>query len=357
MRDVLPEEIESIKKNLQIFNNLNDFFGRDWLETHFTIDKRENKHQIFWILVNPKLCSKLSNNLSIIHSNCDKFKRIINKLKKDDNYFNFHSLLTEIEVLAYHYRIFDKSTIEYEPEVENGKKVDIKLTSKDDEYFIEIFTIFRDEYEQELDSLRLQVKKELDKFDQPFLLTFGIELEFKEKDIDGFLNFFNGLLKNVESINEGDSFEYYECSKKLADVTFLKLLEKKKGCVGVIHSPVIELKNDIRIKNKVLSKLNQLPDGEKNVVIVNLSYILGDFFTVDNAFLGQYYVSIDKKTLEGTDKRHHNGIIHHKDGNELSMLIAYKSNNYDDRSVYHNLSAKNVIDDKAVKEIFIKKES
>jgi len=323
MRDVLQEEVDSGKKNIQIFNNLNEFFGKDWLEAHLTVDKRENKHQIFWILIEPNLCSKLSNNLSIINEKCDKFKRIISKLKKDEDYFNFHSLLTEIEVLTYYYRLFDKSMIEYEPKVENGKKLDIKLTIGDEKFFIEIFTIFRDEYEQELDKLRLDVQKELNKFDQPFLISFGLELEFKETNIDGFLKFFNGLLKNIESINEEDTFDYYENNIKLADITFLKHFENKKGYVGIIHGRVIELKNDIRIKNKVLSKINQLPNGEKNIVIVNLSYILEDFFTVDNAFLGQYYVSVDKKTLKGTDKRHPNGIIHHDNGNEISLIIIY----------------------------------
>jgi hypothetical protein len=250
MRDVLQEEVDSGKKNLQIFNNLRDFFGKEWLESHLTIDKRENKHQIFWILIDPSQCSKLSNNLSIINENCDKFKRIISKLKKDEDYFNFHSLLTEIEVLAYFYRLFDKSAIEYEPKVENGKKVDIKLTINKEEFYIEIFTIFRDEYEQELDKLRLKVQKDLNKFDQPFLLSFGLELKFKENNIDGFLKFFDRLLNNIESINEEDSFDYYEKNRKLADITFLKRFEEKKGYVGICHGRVIELKNDIRIKHR-----------------------------------------------------------------------------------------------------------
>ena len=345
MRDVLPEEIESAKKNIEIFKNLKDYFGEKWLNSHLHTEERYKKHPIFWVLIDSSSCSKLSNNLSILKSYCNKFQRIINKLKKSDNdHFNFHSLLTEVEVLAYYYVKYGADNVEYEPRVEEkNKKVDAKLIIDGEEYYLEILTIFEDEVEQSISRIHNKIRKKLDELNQPFIISFATEINFTEEDIKGFLEFVENILINKKAIKHQDSFDYLKDNRKIAKVTFYTDSNIRRGFVGFMHQPVRTLNTAGRIKNKVLSKIDQLPENTKNIVVVNLSHISNSFVDIEEAFLGQSCVIINKKTLEAKSSRYPNGIVHHEKGKFISIIIAYTTQNYDNKRFYLNLSAKNVV--------------
>ena len=345
MRNVLPEEIERAQKNISIFADMKDYMEEDWLNSHLQVEERYKKHPIFWILIDSSACSKLSNNLTISNSCCSKIQRIVNKLKSDKDRFNFHSLLTEIDVIAHYYSRYNAGNIEYEPEIqEKNKKVDAKLVINGDEYYLEILTVFEDEVEQSINRIHDEIRKRIDELNQPFIISFSTEINFTEQDVAGFLEFVKKLLTNKNSIKDEDSFDYLKDTKKIARVTFYVDSNIKKGFVGFMHQPVRTLNSAGRIKNKILSKIDQLPENTKNIVIVNLSYISNDFIDIEDAFLGQSCVIINKETLEAKASRHPNGIINHEKGKFISMIIAYTSQDYNTRRFYLNLSAQNVID-------------
>lgn len=348
MRDVRPEEVERAKENVDNFSDLKNYFGADWLKSHLQIEERDKKHPIFWILIDSDACSKLSNNLSIFNSHCNKFPRIINKLKNDEDRFNFNSLITELEVLAHYYVKFGANNVDYEPHIkEKNKYIEAKLIIDGKDYYLEILTVFEDEMEKKINKIHDEIRKELDQLEQPFIIAFCTEIDFIEEDIEGFLEFIKTLLKNKESIKHKDSFDYLKNDRKMAEVTFYIGHKNKTKSVGAMSHSRVEMNTARRIKDKVLSKIEQLPENTKNIVVVNLSHISNDFIDIEDAFLGQFYaiVNINEKPLEARSSRYPNGIIYHEKGKYISMVIAYTNPNYENRIFCLNPYAKNVIDE------------
>lgn len=99
---------------------------------------------------------------------------------------SFNSTLTEIEVLAYYCEKFGASSVDYEPKIDGVKKhPDIKLIIDGKECYIEIATSFNDELEKFRD-IKSQIQDCINKIDQPYIISFGIEYYFQEEDITDF---------------------------------------------------------------------------------------------------------------------------------------------------------------------------
>lgn len=353
MNKVRPEEINGIKRNLELYSNLKTIFDNDWLNSHLVIEERHNKHPLFWVLLDER-CQKLAKNLNVLHQKCPKFTRIINKLKGDRNVLNFHSILTEVDVMAHYYSVSNGSYgVEYEPNVEEkGKKIDGKISVGNEVYNLEIFTIHEDETGQQHDTLREKVKRELNEISQPFILSLGTDLDFTEENIPNFISFVKKLLEKQEIIIEGERYEYTINEKRLADISFKKYPEINKGFVGGMHGPARFMNDAGRLKNKILSKLDQLPDNAKNIVIVNMSYITSDFIDLEEVFLGQSCVNINVDTHETSAGRSPNSILNHPKGKNISMIIGYVKNDYSTRRYYVNLSANKPINKDLAQELF-----
>ena len=225
MAQISPEQLEKAKKTVENNPRIIGYFGEEWINEHLTIADRGSKHPIFWILVDEPRCSKILKNLNVLKEKCNKFQKLIDKLKSGYDELNFHAILTEVEVLAYYYqKESDKFIIEYEPSGTKGP--DCKISIEGVDYYLEILNIF--------------------------------------------LN---------EKINA------------------------EKGFVGSLNP-------GIRIKNKVLDKAKQLPNNEKNIVVVNCSYAIEGDIGLQMAFVGQPKVN--------------NGIIHHPAGKNISLMVGYK---------------------------------
>lgn len=214
------------KRTIENNPRIIDYFGEEWLNEHLVISDKDSKHSIFWILVDEPRCSRILKNLDILKEKCEKFQRLINKLKSGKDELNFDATLTEVEVLAYYYqKESDRFIVEYEPLGTKGPDCKISIDGVD--YYLEILTIF--------------------------------------------LN---------EKINS------------------------EKWFVGSLNPA-------IRIKNKVLDKANQLPNNEKNIAVVNLSYSIEDEdIGLQMALMGQPQAN--------------NGIIHHSEGKNISLMIGYR---------------------------------
>ena len=128
IKDIQPEEIETVKKNLDSFPNLKEIFEKDFLDSLLKIEGRLRKHQSFWILSDLSKTAKLSNNLAILKSKFPSFWALMNRLVNNNDRDNFYSAISEIEVLSYFYSSFPASSLEYEPSIQ-GKtgKPDLKL--------------------------------------------------------------------------------------------------------------------------------------------------------------------------------------------------------------------------------------
>ena len=353
MNKVRQEEIDQIKENLELYSNLKNIFDNAWLNSHLSIEDRHNKHPLFWVLLDGR-CQKLAKNLDILQQKCPKFTRIVNKLKGDKDVLNFHSTLAEVDVMAHYYSIDkDNYAVEYEPNVEeNGKKIDGKILVGNESYNLEIFTIHEDETGQQHDALREKVKREINEISQPYVISLGTDLDFTEEHIPNFISFVKKFLESQNSVIEGERYEYTSDGKRLADISFKKYPEIPKGFVGGMHGPARFMNDAGRLKNKILSKLDQLPENAQNVVIINMSYITSDFIDLEEVFFGQSCVNINIETHETSAGRSPNSILNHPKGKNISMIVGYVNNNYNTRRYYVNLSASKPINKDIAQELF-----
>lgn len=344
MRNVLNNETIEAKNNISEFSNLKAYLGEDWLNSQIQIESRAKMHPIFWILIDYNKCKKLSNNLDVLNNLCEKFPRIIRKIKFDRDRFNFYSLLTEIEVLAYYYRKSnEKYIVDYEPLIDDQNTIpDGKLIINEQEYFLEILTVFEDENEQLIESYQDEIREKLDSLNNnPFILAFGLEIGFERDDISSFVVFVEKLIKSKKAKNKS-TFNFNKDEKIIANITFYDN-HNNKGYVGIMNGPVRRLNDAGRIKNKILSKIDQLPINSKNIIIMNLSYLSDEFIDLDEAFLGQTGVTIDTKSYDVRDIRQPNGFIHHEKGKSISCVIGYTKEMFEFRRFYINSLAQKII--------------
>lgn len=347
MRPITDNEFKKVEAALETYPDLKKYIDGNLIKFFFNTPERLKQHPLFWYLLRDGNAEKLSNNLKILESNCNKFKRILNKIHDKDN-TGFHSSMSEVDVLSYYYsKVSDDFQVEYEPDIkEKGTKVDANITTNNKDFFIEIFTVFPDQNYQKIDKIHQNIRTKIDDFeDNPYIICYTIYEEFTEEDIDHFVVEMKKIIDensaNEQNANQEDpEVDEMTITRKGIDIAHVRLYRDKKvkkGFVGSMMSPFQKVEDAGRIKQKVLTKIDQLPSQGRNIVVVNLSKIFGDkFYDMDDAFLGQKTVLVDKVTFEGSPGRHANGIVHHEKGIYISMIIAYINDDYSTRRYYIN---------------------
>jgi len=347
MRPITKEEFKKVETALETYPDLKKYIDGNLIKFFFKTSERLMQHPLFWYLLRDGNAGRLFHNLKILEKNCNKFKRVLNKIHDKDN-IGFLSSISEIDVLSYYYsKVSDDFQVEYEPDIkEKGTKVDAKITTKNKDFFIEIFTVFLDQNYQKMDKIHQRIRSKIDSFeDNPYIICYSIYEKFTGEDIDYFVGETKKIIDQniVEEKNanpENPEVDEVTITRKGSDIANIRLYRDKKvtkGFVGSMMSPFQKVEDAGRIKQKVLTKINQLPNQGRNIVIINLSKIYGDkFYDMDDAFLGQKTVLVDKVTLEGSQGRHTNGIVHHEKGKYISMIIAYINDDYSTRRYYIN---------------------
>ncbi|NPV49625.1 MAG: hypothetical protein HPY60_00300 [Candidatus Methanofastidiosum sp.] len=152
MQEVPKKVFEDIKKNLEEFPIIKELFGSDWIDSQFEVKYLKELHPFFKSFYNKDFLEKISTKLILIKNKTDKIKRIIKKIKTNEDEDTTRSILSEIEVLSFYYNKENNNfKVEYEPILENLEKVpDIKLTIANKEYFAEIITILDDQNFREI---------------------------------------------------------------------------------------------------------------------------------------------------------------------------------------------------------------
>jgi hypothetical protein len=337
------DEVEKAKEVLESTPLIKAEVGYDWIVNNLlNVEERLKKHPLFWLLLEPAKIQKLEKWLIIIKA-CipdSKFKKIINSIRESRAEKEFYSLIPELEVLAYYGSKGIK--IEYEPDIPEKKNVgDVKLTIGSTEVFIEITRLFESQEEEKKITLVHAVVQKIEAIsDNPFIITLEIKDSFNSEDIEPCIKLVNDvILKSKGSLEPIEGQPYVINFENKATIKIHKKITHKKGYVGGSLFPAMEIKSASRVKNKLLDKLEQLPERTLNVVAVDLSYHFADFDDVENAFVGQLGYVINRNTGEGRTIRNANGVIHMKNGHQIGLVIAFKGFNYEQRKKYENSSA------------------
>jgi len=350
MRPIQKDEYTSVQNNLDLNSDLVRWIPQQLRDSFFIIKERKHQHPLFWSLLNPTKAGRLTRNLLVLEKYCDRFKRVLDKIIKDQE--NFYSGITEIEVMSYYYN--KGLTVSYEPDVKaKTTKVDFKITNKY-EYFFEIFDMNLDERIKKMNEIRLNIREKIDAIEiNPFLVSFGITENFSVSDSDFLIKQIEiGIQKNIPGYVRSDVesiIDHQEIMKagniNIGDYT-LYSYKGTKGYTITSGAYVIQMKDDSRIKNNLLTKIDQIPEGERNIVVVNVTRIFdNDFWSLENAILGQEAAFVDPKTMVATYGRKTNGLFNHQRGNQISLIIAYKTDDFSTRKLYYNPKALHLIPD------------
>jgi hypothetical protein len=339
-------EIRRVKESLESTPIIVEALGNHWIINNLlNKEERTKKHTIFWLLLDDTKRQKMANWLSVLKSSLPepKFNKIINSLREKRSEKEFYSFIPEVEVLAYYGNKGNEGIeVEYEPNIPGKTNIgDIKLTLNSTQIFLEITRLFESKDEERINGLIQTLVKQIDDIsNNPFIITLGTKEAFCEADLEPCIKLVHDeIIKNKDTLEilEGKPYTVNFGSK--AWFKFHKKIHHKKGYVGGILTPVIEIRSAGRLKNKILDELEQLPENQLNIVVLDISHHFADFDDVEDAFAGQLGLVINRETGEGTPIRSTNGVMHLDDGRQIGVIIAFKGFNYEQRRKYTNLSA------------------
>ena len=341
---VKEEELQQVSRCLESTPLIKSELGANWIANNLlNMEQRIKKHYLFWLFLESWKIQKVEQWLKDLRLSLpqSKYRKIINSLKAKWSEKDFNSLISELEVLAYYASKGLK--VEYEPNIPKKRKVgDIKLNLLSTEVFIEVTRLFESKEEETRGRLVHSVVDGIDALSfNPFIITVEIEDEFSNADIKPCLKFVGDEIMRIkDTLEPVETKPYVLMFGSKATFRFFKKITHKKGYVGGTLLPSIELNDGKRLKNKILSEIEQLPDGRLNIIAIDISHHFLDFDDVEDGLLGQLGFVFNRQTGEGTTLRNTNGVVHMVNGKQVGLVVAFKGFKYEEHRKFVNLTAK-----------------
>lgn len=303
------EEIELVKKNINVFENrLPDRIKQQLLSRHLRI----SQHGLFFSLCNPQIYHQLLSALETIklYNRARYFYKAVSKLSNASRWLDQKAMVSEIIAIGYYFKKFLKSdeiNVEWERPLTNTNKVmDISLLGLEVPINIEVtikeFNRSHNEYFELRYKTKVFIEKAIERLpNQKYHYLFSlvtkedqqnITTEFTESNIEGFVNF----VLETRMIGLG-KYQYFKNGKIIASVEIVKLnkLRTEFASCSDIWSGFLNDEN--RIKNRIVDKAReQLPKDEVNFVYIPN---LGGFDEIDyqEAFLGKEQWSVNQSGI------------------------------------------------------------
>lgn len=344
---VRQEEIDRVREYLEAMPITSEALGKEWITVNIlNIEERTKKHSLFWLLWYSDRTSKLESWLTVLKASLPdtKFKKIVNSLKEKAGEYEFGSFIPEIEVLAYYASKKDDGvSVEYEPSIPNKDNVgDIKLSFGGNDVYLEVTKLFSSEKEKRIDDLLHLLGSKINQIaDNPFYVTIQIEENFTENDVTPFVELVQSQINKYKHVQEipAERMPQFDYDSKGSFSFVMRVPSGKKGQTGGFTTPAMILKTAGRLKGKIKDEIEQLPENQLNVIVLDISYHFAHFDDIEDAFAGQEGVRFNVETGEATPYRNANGIIHIDEGRQVGLIIGFKGFDYENRRKYVNLSA------------------
>lgn len=336
MLKILKCEVKKVKDNLTCSPLLRKSLSEKWLEREIFVQKRRMEmHNLFWILLDKNKCVRLEKWFNIIHESLSQqvLKKIVKKLKEKEGPVQIYSFLPEIEVLAYYALVKLKypyiKDITYEPKISHGRS-DVKILFKsNDEVYMEVSTLFESEKEHCYEEIINKIWEKIESIDNnPYLISFHIDITFEKEDIESFILFIENKIKSYRGKLPSENLKFGEKG-------YIKFISRvNNGHVLSMSSPLIIISNtEERIKRKIRDEAKQLPQNKLGVINLCLFNPLIRCDEVKNAFLGTEVYNVHNKTTcrktNGVDKKCKN----------VNVLIIFRNFEYECRQKIKNSKA------------------
>jgi hypothetical protein len=177
--------------------------------------------------------------------------------------------------------------------------------------------------------------------DNPFCITIGIDDDFTENDVTPFVELVQSQINTYKHVQEipAERIPRFDYNSKGWFNFAMRAPNGKKGYTGGFSNTFANLETAGRLKGKIKDEIEQLPENELNVIVLDISHHFAHFDDIEDAFAGQEGVRINVNTGEATPFRYANGIIHIDEGRQVGLIIGFKEFDYENRRKYANLSA------------------
>lgn len=341
----MSKEVYGLKirsERVALFNNIlkenpsiEKIFGKEWINKTIVehYNDKSQIHPIFWVIIQDKY---FSEKMIILEKLYNKFKSLINCIKNDTD--NLQDILAIISV-HYKYKLKHTNVI-FQPKVpDTSKECDVKVIIENIEFWGEVLAINlsgEDREHEDVDSYIKAQYNERNKTDNGVYIECNNSLKNEHKD--KLLNFVLEEAKKL-TLSKGEEVlrEFIYGNEILCVVKYFgKGTTYEKGYYGGSMSPVKFMKDDMRIKNKILDKLNkfQFPttDDTRRFFVLLLKGGI-DVIDVDNALFGQECV-IFNADGNFSESRNRNGIIHDPERAKKLNMIDFVVIEEDGKRIY-----------------------
>lgn len=328
--DRFKDEKATIKKNLNNNKKIYRFFPEDFFSKELKKD-RINMHKIMYY------CRKERNIQILLESmQCIEKSSFItsfqSKLIKQD----FNDSLSELIVCKFLVENFGLENITYEPITNGRKKLDFKVSTWTEEYYIEVKTIKDEKKVRDIDEMVEGLVSKIEKLDlKGKIISFNLWYDFWSKDINSFLEFIK------ENLNKWEG-EYIFRENTVINTKFSISPIEGEGFVGIYGWPGFWRKVK-RIDHAIKSYMEswQFLEHSKNILIINIIARYFHKHELDYLYGETVYYSTDE--LGGRSKFLYNGLLTKESAKKMWAIIYFQNNDFEHRNILPNHRARNRI--------------
>jgi len=312
----LPEERQAAQGFFADFPDIGTRFREDWVSATLSASTpREQLPPFFWILVDPSHAVIIGEALRLLAKDHSLGPMISELQLGDADHVN--ALVREMEM--YHRLRSHHEIVEWKPKLPgaNPKRPDLAVVLPSKKVWIEVLTIRHSKREQDERVLFGTLNKRIDDFPgNPYLISYSVEGEFEDRDVEPCLEWLRSRLKalDVPSGNEVEA-EYPSDGQPKLCFTFRRAQDDRGRSFAMLFGPRVS-ESAGRIKGRFLDKLDELQfeagssDGKGYAVV--LDGLLVTHNAVLSAIFGQDAVQVSYAGGRLTHKwiRQSNGVVH-----------------------------------------------
>lgn len=320
---VMADYLNAAEASFAKYPRLNEIFGADWVKNLLQGGQLVSEvPPIFWQFARPEDDSFVKVIFDFIDEDPKSRKRFIEQLKAEQDESIVRGLLRELQ--AYHHiRFTKKQNVQWRPiAAVSGKDYhpDLKIDG-DRPLYIEVFSVGKSANEIREDRIYDQLHASINKIENnPYPISLFTNRPIGADSVPKIVQFITDIIPTLD-IRSGNTqrVNYAEDNGGAIEILFHARVPERDGAVLGYSRGVRHIVDDARIKNRILSKLDniQLPpkvadSRHVNGYLIFLdTFMASDFFQFLNAILGQQAITFSAGKPDSTWTHVQNGIIHH----------------------------------------------
>ncbi|MCD6477197.1 MAG: hypothetical protein J7K26_03520 [Candidatus Aenigmarchaeota archaeon] len=250
------EKIKEFEILNKIVDNFNQIEAKVWIDNPLVFVAADAQYDLFYKapnLMSLNYLKKIEEGLSLIDIfNMPKKRRnyLISRLRADKSE-QVLSALSEVEIISYFIKKFGKENVIIEPNLESGKKPEIKLNFDRQEIYVEQTNIDIGIVERKLKEIFTKASEKIwHLIDDDIIIKFDIDTSKLVWDDEGYLNVASSVEKIINSLEKLNLHIFFRIEKTLFRLKSLTRLDSPEKYI-IDKKDILQHYNEI---GKILSE-------------------------------------------------------------------------------------------------------